>query len=155
FLQKRENTANDWVKLLDFGIAKVRVDSDLTAPTKAGTLLGTPHYMSPEQFLGETTLDARADLWSVAVVAYRALVGHSPFTRGPAAELAARVLGSEPAPPSSLVPSLPAAFDAWIKKGMAKRAEDRFENAAAMSAALAGVFELSSPTQLEKPRRAK
>jgi serine/threonine-protein kinase len=137
FLHRREHDGAVIVKLLDFGVAKLRVDSDLTVPTRAGTLLGTPHYMSPEQFLGETTIDERADLWAVGVVAYRMLVGRAPFSVGPAAELGARILGQEPPPPSALVPSLPVELDAFFKRALAKRAKDRFADAASLSVALA------------------
>jgi serine/threonine-protein kinase len=128
------------VKLLDFGVAKQRVDSDLTSPTRAGKMLGTPEYMSPEQFLGDTNLDARSDLWSVGVVVYRMLVGHAPFSVGPASELGARILGQEPPPPSSLVPALPPEVDRWMDKALAKRTSGRFQNASALAEAFRGAI---------------
>jgi hypothetical protein len=145
FLQRHPGSG-ELVKLLDFGVAKVR-DSELTAPTLAGTVLGTPEYMSPEQFLGDAHIDARADLWSVGVVAYRMLVGHTPFSRGPAAELAARIMGQEPTPASSLVPSLPRQVDAWFEHALAKRPRDRFSDATELTVAFAAAIDSGQPTR--------
>lgn len=159
FLHRRAPDGTEIVKLLDFGVAKLRVDSDLTVPTRAGTLLGTPHYMSPEQFLGETTIDARADLWAVGVVTYRMLVGRAPFSVGPAAELGARILGQDPPPPSTLVPTLPPELDAFFTRALAKRPKDRFADAASLSVALgqalASALHEPAPTSRGAQRRAK
>jgi serine/threonine protein kinase len=128
------------VKLLDFGVAKQRVDSDLTSPTRAGKMLGTLDYMSPEQFLGDTNLDARADLFSVGVVVYRMLVGFAPFSRGPQGELGARILGHEPPTPSTQAQGIPSELDAWMQKALAKRAADRFQDAPSLASALSGAI---------------
>ncbi len=66
------------VKLIDFGVARSG-DGDGRRATRRGTLVGTVRYMSPEQAIGETAVDHRADLWSLAVIAYRLLTGHYPF----------------------------------------------------------------------------
>ena len=155
FLQKRPGEA-ELVKLLDFGVAKLRKGSELTAPTREGAMLGTPEYMSPEQFLGDTGIDARADLWSVGVVAYRMLVGVAPFSRGPATELAARILGQDPAPPTGVVPGLPKALDAWVARALAKRPRDRFADAAELSRSLAAALRgIAAESSDRATRRAK
>ena len=66
-------------KLIDFGIAKVRSDSDATALTAAGLIVGSPEYMSPEQVVGDSTVDAQTDVWAMGVVLYEAITGHAPF----------------------------------------------------------------------------
>lgn len=155
FLRRRPGEPEQ-VKLLDFGVAKVRADSELTAPTREGALLGAPAYMSPEQFLGDTGLDARSDLWSVAVVAYHMLVGHAPFSRGPAAELAARILGQQPAPPSSLLPSVAPEVDEWFTRALAKRPRERFASASELASSLAtAVYGGRLAPRSAPPRRAK
>jgi serine/threonine-protein kinase len=92
--------------------------------------------MSPEQILCKK-LDARADLWGVAACVYRMVCGRSPFGQGGIAELGLRILATEAFPPSTLVPDLPPAFDAWMTKALAKGAEDRFQSARDLGDALA------------------
>jgi len=122
-------------KIADFGIARL----DTSALTQTGTVLGTPSYMSPEQFTGDT-IDARADLFSAAVVLYEMLTGVCPFTGTPAAVMRA-ILDDMPPLPSSVVRSIPAYADDLVMKGMAKRPDARFASArewrAAVLAALA------------------
>jgi eukaryotic-like serine/threonine-protein kinase len=110
-------------KIADFGIAHL----DTSALTQTGTLLGTPSYMSPEQFTGDA-LDARSDLFSAAVVLYEMLTGMCPFTGTPGAVMR-KILDDTPPAPSTLVPGLPAHVDALVMKGMAKRADARHASA--------------------------
>jgi serine/threonine-protein kinase len=145
----RPKGGHEQVKLLDFGVAKTQLAGDLTSPTREGVLLGTPQYMSPEQFMGEPNIDARADLWSVGVLAYCTLVGHAPFSQGPQAELAARILGQNPPPPSSLVPGVSPRVDAWFQRALAKRPGDRFSDAREMCAAFEAALEADAA---EPPR---
>ena len=74
------NEDEEIVKVLDFGVAKITTPhkSQMTK-TGAGTLIGTPHYMCPEQVKGIGEIDHRSDLWSLAVIAYQAATGHLPF----------------------------------------------------------------------------
>ncbi len=111
------------VKIADFGIARIESSS----MTQAGTMLGTPSYMSPEQFMGQT-VDARTDLYSSGVLLYQLLTGEKPFEGGLTA-IMHKVLNTEPPPPSALSVTVPAAFDAVVKKAMAKRPEDRYASA--------------------------
>ncbi|MGZ3477412.1 MAG: serine/threonine protein kinase, partial [Polyangiales bacterium] len=95
----------------------------------------TPAYMSPEQLLAQP-VDARSDLWSVAALVYRIVTGDLPFGSGTLAEMGIRIVTLDPKPPSSLVPGLPPAFDAWMAKGLAKGAADRFQTAQELADAL-------------------
>ncbi len=150
------------VKLMDFGVAKSTRESE-DETTRAGTVIGTPGYMSPEQILCKK-LDARSDLWGLAATVYRMVVGRSPYGAGGMAELGLRILATDPIPPSTLVPELPAEFDRWVAKALAKNPEDRFQSARdfadsfAMVAGLAtlepsGLLVMPLPEQLQ-PRLA-
>src|SRR5262249_8128533 len=137
FLCKPEEGQQVFVKLLDFGVATAALEHEATQATRAGTIFGTPGYMSPEQIVADTELDPRSDLWSVAVMAYRMAVGRTPFGSGGLGELGLRILSTNPPPPSSVRPDLPRRFDEWMKKALAKRREDRFASAAELTSALA------------------
>ena len=123
------------VKLVDFGVAKMLEDQSFQ-PTHIGEIVGTPSYMSPEQLKGGGELDARSDLWAVAAMAYRMLTGRPPFGVGNLVELSYRIVQTEPSAPTERAPSLPPAIDAWMRKGLAKRAADRFQTAGELSETL-------------------
>jgi len=131
------------VKLLDFGVAKATLDHDENQATRAGALIGTPNYMSPEQITGET-LDARSDLWALAAIVYRMAVGRAPFGSGALSELAMRIVATEPPTPTQLAPDLPHEFDLWVKKGLAKKAPERFQNARDLADSLSMVAGISA-----------
>src|SRR5690606_34375200 len=107
-------TPNGHVKVLDFGIAKLR--GEIATPgdaTRTGALLGTPHYMSPEQALARQ-VDARADLYAVGVIAFEAATGRRPFEADSLFELL-RLHVERPAPsPRALRPDMPPAYEATI-----------------------------------------
>jgi tRNA A-37 threonylcarbamoyl transferase component Bud32 len=123
------------VKIADFGIARIESSS----MTQAGTMLGTPSYMSPEQFMGQT-VDARTDLYSSGVLLYQLLTGEKPFEGGLTA-IMHKVLNTEPPAPSALSVTVPGAFDAVVKKAMAKRPEDRFASATEFAQAVRAAYE--------------
>ena len=123
------------VKVADFGIARIET-SDLT---QAGTVLGTPAYMSPEQFLGQP-VDGRSDIFSCGVILYQFLTGEKPFT-GTVTTIMHKVLKEEPLPPSTLNVTLPPAWDAVVKKAMAKGPAERFQTAAEFAAAIRNAAE--------------
>ena len=118
------------VKIADFGIARIESSS----MTQAGTMLGTPSYMSPEQFMGQT-VDARTDLYSSGVMLYQLLTGEKPFDGGLTA-IMHKVLHTEPPAPSALSVSVTPTMDAVVKKAMAKQPEDRFDSASDFAKAL-------------------
>jgi hypothetical protein len=116
------------VKLLDFGVAKATLETEENQATRAGALIGTPNYMSPEQITGHG-VDARSDLFGLGGIVYRMAVGKAPFGSGALSELAMRIVATEPPAPTSLAPDLPPEFDLFIKKALAKKPEERFQNA--------------------------
>ena len=126
------------VKLGDFGIARI----DSTSKTHAGTVLGTPSYMAPEQIRGETA-DARSDLYAAGVILYQFLVGERPFSGGMVAVMQ-KVLMEAPKAPSSHNPSIPEAIDAVVLKALAKSGDARFASAAEFSRELTAAVGLAN-----------
>ena len=120
------------LKVTDFGIARI----DTADRTHRTTVLGSPGYMAPERYTDEAP-DRRVDLFSSGVLLYELLTGRPPF-RGPAGTVMYQVMHVEPAAPSTLQvqPAVPAQFDAVVARAMAKRADDRYADAAQMRAAL-------------------
>ena len=121
---------NGQLKVGDFGIARIE-SSNLT---QAGSVLGTPAYMSPEQFMGQT-IDGRSDLFSAGVILYQFLTGEKPFT-GQLTTIMHKVLKEDPIAPSELNVQVSPAFDPVVRKALAKRPDERFQNAKEFSAAL-------------------
>ncbi|HZO14254.1 MAG TPA: serine/threonine-protein kinase [Polyangiaceae bacterium] len=116
-----------FVKLVDFGIAK-QVYGEMHM-TSTGALLGTPYYMSPEQFADPRTIDHRSDLWSVAVLAYECVTGRRPFAGQTPSALCIAAHERAYAAPSSVRPGLPAALDAWFDRALQPKPEHRFQSA--------------------------
>ncbi|MGC9270924.1 protein kinase domain-containing protein [Acidiphilium sp.] len=123
-------TRDGRVKLADFGVARIESSS----LTQAGTMIGTPSYMSPEQFMGQT-IDARTDIYSSGVLLYQLLTGEKPF-EGSVTAIMHKVLNVEPPAPSLLSVSVAPALDDVVRRAMAKRPEDRFATARDFAAAL-------------------
>jgi serine/threonine-protein kinase len=125
------------VKVLDFGVAKGGVDDagPRMSDTKTGALLGTLFYMSPEQVSSAKQVDARADLWSLAVVTYFALTGKRPFDGAALAPVVKAIRQGKYAAASSVVPDLPNPVDVWMRKALAVNPEQRFQTAQEMAAA--------------------
>ncbi|MCP4604653.1 MAG: serine/threonine protein kinase [Proteobacteria bacterium] len=126
----------DFVKLLDFGISKV-LDQDLISDlTKSGVVLGTPHYMAPEQAKGSKHIDHRVDLYAIGVILYEAFTGRKPFKGDSYNEVMYKII-SEPFPaPASLNPSIHPAIETVVLRAMARHPDDRFDSAAEMREAL-------------------
>ena len=126
------------VKLLDFGISKLREKSgddeqDLTRP---GAVMGTPRHMAPEQVLGEADVDHRADIHAAGSLLYTMLVGRSPFAGSNATATMARVIEGRYEAATTIVPGLPRELDAIIAKAMAVDRAERYPSADAMRKAL-------------------
>jgi serine/threonine protein kinase len=118
-------TKDGQVKIADFGIARIE-SSDLT---QVGTVLGTPSYMSPEQFLGQH-VDRRSDIYSAGIILYQFLTGQRPFTGSNMSVIMHKVLNEMPVSPGILNSGLPEALSKAVEKAIAKRPEDRFQTAA-------------------------
>lgn len=116
-----------FIKLLDFGIAQLRGEGAVKGLTVAGTVMGTPQYMSPEQITGET-VDARSDVWAMGVMLYRAATGQAPFKGEGFAQLAATILQDTPKSPRELVPELPAELDRLIMSCLDRNVSDRCQS---------------------------
>ena len=123
------------LKVLDFGIATM-LQAD--AADGRSTWAGSPAYMSPEQLRGDP-IDHRTDLWSLAVVAYEALAGVSPFTGAGLTELRARILRERPLPPSHHVEGLGPDVDAFFARALAKDPRARFSSALELAAAFSAL----------------
>ncbi len=126
FLEHRPDYP-DFVKILDFGIAKI-VAGDLAAGpqlTAAGQTLGTLEYMSPEQLMGKQ-LDGRSDIYALGMLAYQMLTGTLPFSSDSPASIIQWQLKETPQPVSSLVPTVPQDFDPIILKMLAKERDTRY-----------------------------
>ncbi len=117
------------VKLLDFGIAKVAAFDGVEIGTQAGSILGTPAYMSPEQARGTSDIDFRSDLWSLAAVAYECLVGKPAFDGPSLGAIFARIMFDPIVVPSEVEPSLPPAVDSWWERAVSRDVEHRFASA--------------------------
>ena len=138
FIVAREHNP-EFVKLIDFGIAKLR-DGSEEALTQTGAIMGTADYMSPEQGQG-MDLDGRSDLYSVGVILYRMLTGGVPFKAGNAMATVYLHVHTEAVPPSQACPEaeISPQLDALVLKALAKKPEERFSSAAEFIAALRAV----------------
>ena len=129
----------DIVKVLDFGVAKMIGLGEAGDATRTGMVIGSVHYMSPEQARGMKDLDQRADLWSIGIIAFRALTGQLPFPGDQVGDVIVKIC-SEPVPlASSFRPGLGPTADAFFARALARRPDERFQNARELGAALAAL----------------
>jgi len=126
------------IKVTDFGIARID-DAEDTQRTRAGTVLGTPQYMSPEQAMGEK-VDGRSDLFSVGVVLYQLLGGHPPFEATSIVTLAHRIAREDPTPIEKLRRDIPPGLRRVIERCLKKSPDKRFQSGRELAMALAKVI---------------
>jgi serine/threonine-protein kinase len=136
------------VKVLDFGVAKMLGVGDAVEATRTGVVVGSVHYMSPEQARGMKTIDHRADLWSLGVIAFRALTGQLPFPGDQMGDVIVKIC-TDPLPlVSKLRPELGPGADAFFQRAFARNPDERFPNARELARAFVAAFstgaELSS-----------
>ncbi len=123
-------------KVLDFGIAKrTSVTLGEGEQTKAGAMLGTPYYMSPEQAQG-LRIDYRSDLWSVAVIAFRCITGVLPFRSEALGDLLVKIIVHPLPVPSKTTVGVPPAFDAWWARAAERDPARRFQSAKELAESL-------------------
>ncbi len=133
-------TQEGHAKIADFGIAKLNL-AHFTLP---GRVLGTPAYMAPEQLGGEAA-DGRSDLFSLGVILYVMVTGHSPFQGNSATTVCFKVANREPMTPSALDMSLPPEIDAIISKAMAKDPDQRYQRGSEFADDLRQLLQLYKP----------
>ncbi len=129
-----DNDGEPFLKVVDFGIAKqMDVAPDLTT---TNSWLGSPPYMSPEQYMNPKQVDLRTDLWSLGVVVYEAITGVRPFQGETAIAIAMAITKGRFKPPSEIRLDLPKALDGWMRQALAVEPEKRFGSAGEMTEAL-------------------
>jgi serine/threonine-protein kinase len=111
-------------KVLDFGVAKLRIPGQVAA-TQTGSIVGTPLYMSPEQARGAEKVDQRADVYSLGCIVFEMACGRPPFIRAGVGDLIIAHVSEAPPVPSRIRPALPMEIDELIAKMMAKKPDDR------------------------------
>src|SRR5882724_5566302 len=122
------------VKVADFGIA--RLASAAASATVAGDMIvGTPHYMAPEQVRGGT-IDGRTDVFSLGVVLYEALTGHKPFQADTLAAILHAIMNTTPPPPLQVDPTIPEALSKVVMRAIARKPEDRYARGKEMASDL-------------------
>ena len=113
------------VKLADFGVARIE-DTDATASTQEGDIIGTLQYMSPEQYDDDAPVDGRADLFSLGIIAYELLTGRRPFDATTRPALMRQICEADPTPIIEIVPDIPVAVAEAVEKLLKKNPNDRW-----------------------------
>jgi serine/threonine protein kinase len=126
---------SDFVKVLDFGIAKYR-EPGRTALTGSGAQMGTVFYMSPEQIQDASKVDARTDIWALGVVLYELLTGYKAFEGNTSLEVMNRIVSGSPEPLGNLRPDLPDALINVVNTALQSDPSQRFPSVSAMAEAL-------------------
>ena len=124
------------IKVADFGIAHIEGGGDLGDRTRLGTVIGTPHYMSPEQAMG-AKVDGRSDLFSVGVMLYQLITGERPFEAESMVTLAHRIAREEPKPIDQWRADVPPALRRIVERCLRKQPEKRFQAGHELADALA------------------
>jgi serine/threonine-protein kinase len=138
-------------KVVDFGIAKAMNNSlEMDSKTRTGSLLGTPYYMSPEQASGarDKPVDARSDLWSLAVIVYQCVTGQLPFDGDALGDLLVKIIVGPIPRPSDVASDLPMGFDDWWAKAASREPGQRYQTAKEFAESLALVCGTSQMTDV-------
>lgn len=146
-----DGASHEFIKLLDFGISKMRTDDGGHGLTMTGVAMGTPTYMAPEQFFDARAVDGRADIYSVAAMAYELLSGRLPLEAQSYAEFILKVKSELPTPLLTLVPRLPATLAQAVTVGLAKEPQHRWQTAAEFARALRSASGLTRATPAPSP----
>jgi serine/threonine-protein kinase len=141
--------------IADFGIALAVQSAGAQRMTQTGLSLGTPQYMSPEQAIGEKTIDARADIYALGAVLYEMLTGDPPFTGSSVQAIVAKVLNERPTPVSVLRDTVPPSVEQAILRSLAKLPADRFQTAKEFADALDTTQTRDASATMARTRRAQ
>jgi serine/threonine protein kinase len=145
-------SGDDFCKVLDFGIAKLRDDNGASNVTSVGTIIGTPSYLAPEQARGRD-VDARADIYAAGCVLFELLTGRPPFVAPNPMAVVNSHLHDPPPPLTDFAPEAPGAMAELVRRALAKKPEDRFQTADEMREALLAAGEPSGPSTPRPHRR--
>jgi serine/threonine protein kinase len=149
-------TGGDFVKVVDFGLAKMREETRGPQITSPGIVCGTPEYMSPEQGRGDP-LDARSDLYAVGVILFQLLTGRLPFEADSPTQVVLMHLSTPPPDPRKIAPDrmIPEALVEVVLKALAKEPRDRYPDAEGYREALvAALAQIEAPGSVRVPERA-
>ena len=149
FLGCRPDGSNA-IKVLDFGISKSTRSKPEDKRLTGHHVLGSPVYMSPEQLRNATNIDARADIWSIGIVAYELLTGAPPFDGEGVGEIFAAILEKEPAPLAEKDPKIPRALSDVIAKCIRRDPNERWEDVGRLARALAPFGSDFTPAIVER-----
>jgi len=127
---------DDFVKILDFGIAKVKDPVDGESLTRTGTMLGTAAYMAPEQIAGDREADHRMDIYACGIILYQMLVGRVPFDATSVHGVIYKIMNEDPPPLGDLKSGLPGGLEAAVRRAISRNRDHRFQTAADFAASL-------------------
>lgn len=136
FLETRADGERS-IKVVDFGVSKLRSNDEDVSLTQTATLIGSPLYMSPEQTRDARVVDARADIWSLGVVLQKLLTGGAPFQGQSSSAISAAIAADAPIPLRATAPHLPAELEAVVLRCLEKKPALRYASVALLAADLA------------------
>ncbi|WP_437895769.1 protein kinase domain-containing protein [Sorangium sp. So ce124] len=131
------------VKILDFGVAKATGTGLAADATKTGTLIGSPHYMSPEQVRRSKTIDFRSDLWSLGVIIFQCLTGQLPFPGEELGDVLVEICTGDIPVASQLAPNLWPELDRFLERALKREPAERFQSASELARAFAAAVQRS------------
>jgi serine/threonine-protein kinase len=136
FILKEKAGHRDFIKIIDFGISKFSEQGAASKMTRTGALMGTPHYMAPEQATGSAEVDRRTDIYALGIILYEAVTGRLPFQAETFNQLLFEIALAKIIPARQLVPDLDSAIDTIIMKASARDPAHRFQSSGEFIAAL-------------------
>jgi serine/threonine-protein kinase len=135
FVTKRRD-GSTCVKVLDFGISKTMLPDSGAGLTRTSSIIGSPEFMAPEQWLAEKDVDTRADIWAMGAILFQLVAGQPPFDGNTVAQLCTAVLHKAPAPLRKLRPDIPEGLETAILRCLQKERDARYSDLAALARAI-------------------